>query len=235
MKMNFTNHLRLATLKSLAKKLKLEADAEKAEKIVETFLTANWDSLMGSELELALDTEELTPFKENDRVYDLGLNLYIEGLHRGYIAGLAAMEKLAMISEEAPAAGDTENKEEKSPNEEVNVFVGELESFVGEVVEQSLEEFSELDATQLRLKAGLARSTADVYQEALNDEGWTFESGAGKKDLAFKDLPPEERQDILLAFLIEHGMNFHKLDQERQKDYLRELCQMRKQTSQDEK
>ena len=86
------------------------------------------------------------------------------------------------------------------------VSLREIEAFMNEVIDNTIDKIAKLDANQLHIKAGFAKTDAEVYLEWM-------------ANYLPADLDPEERQNILYAILIEHGKNFNKLDQERTKAY----------------
>ena len=86
------------------------------------------------------------------------------------------------------------------------VSLREIEAFMNEVIDNTIDKIAKLDANQLHIKAGFAKTDAEVYLKWM-------------ANYLPADLDPEERQNILYAILIEHGKNFNKLDQERTKAY----------------
>ena len=102
MKSHFVEHVRLATIQKLAQRLNKENDLPKAEGFVDDFLKVRFKAALESELETTLDATKLEPWRENETITDLGIDLYTDGIYRGYLAGITAMEKLYLICEERP-------------------------------------------------------------------------------------------------------------------------------------
>lgn len=99
---HFAEHVRLATIQKLAQRLNKENDLPKAEGFVDDFLEVRFKAALESELETTLDIARLDPWRDNDVITALGVDLYTDGIYRGYLAGIAAMEKLCLICEERP-------------------------------------------------------------------------------------------------------------------------------------
>lgn len=99
---HFAEHVRLATIQKLAQRLPKKNDLPAVKAFIDDFFTVTFKAVMESELETTLDIARLDPWKDNDVITALGVDLYTDGIYRGYLAGIAAMEKLYLICEERP-------------------------------------------------------------------------------------------------------------------------------------
>ena len=103
-KIDFSVNVRLATIFKLAKRLNKE-HFEEAYLEAEEYFKANWDSLIISNLEIHADIPQEV-LKKDGKLRELCMDVYTNGIYRGYLAGISAMEKLLLFCDEP-----IENKE----------------------------------------------------------------------------------------------------------------------------
>lgn len=70
----------------------------------------------------------------------------------------------------------------------------------------------ELKDGEFDVRFKLAKKVANAYRQELKDNIFIVDNGERK---VFEDLPPEDQQEILNVFLIQHGICYAVLDLQR--------------------
>lgn len=97
-KIDFSVNVRLATIFKLAKRLNKEHFEEACHEAEEYFET-DWNGLIGSNLETCADIPQEV-LKSDGKLRELCIDVYTNGIYRGYLAGISAMEKLLLFCDE---------------------------------------------------------------------------------------------------------------------------------------
>ena len=102
MKREFAFAVRLGTIRKLAKRIGREDDLQGAKDSLCEFFEANWKATIEPSNETVADIPRTEALLRDDELFSLCVDIYSAGMYRGYLAGMAAMEKLNMFCDEQP-------------------------------------------------------------------------------------------------------------------------------------
>ena len=102
MKREFAFAVKLGTIRKLAKRLGMENDVLTVKDRLTEFFEANWKAIMEPSIETVADIPKTEALLKDDELYSMCVDIYTDGIYRGYLAGMAAMEKLNMFCDEQP-------------------------------------------------------------------------------------------------------------------------------------
>lgn len=87
-----------------------------------------------------------------------------------------------------------------------------LRSISKDATSHTFSVIGELNDDEMNARVTQAKRVANFYRQALNSDLAIKENGIEKN---FEDLPPEDQQEILNVFLIQHGICYAVLDLQR--------------------
>ena len=113
MKREFAFAVKLGTIRKLAKRLGTENDVLTAKDRLAEFFEANWKAVIEPSIETVVDIPKAEALLKDDELYSMCVDIYTDGMYRGYLAGMAAMEKLLLFCDEPGDQAVTATEKQK--------------------------------------------------------------------------------------------------------------------------